>query len=213
MNHTITGTKRNFRLSHIKAQTQIKRRLHRVSSHRPESMSFPGTSQQGECRNGVTKHASLAESSLVIQLPAKPSGICGMWGSLLWGWERGWSTAHATALALTGSVKRARWVKVSWSVAQSKQVIYSKQQIVLIIGCLKTSNCSVPPLCHLNPFSDRLAPTYSIFPFQGNRELLDRSSDAWCSTKLGCLTASKALGGRARSRAVPAIGKGESPVP
>lgn len=87
-------------------------------------------------------------------------------------------------------------MKVSSSVVQRKQVIYIKQQNVLIRGCLKNPSCSVPPLCHLNPFPDLLAPTDSIFPFQGNGELLDGSRQCM----MYHLTASKALGCGASAR-------------
>lgn len=56
-----------------------------------------------------------------------------------------------------------------------KQVIYPEQQNVLIRSCLKSHNCVIPPLYHLNPFPDLLAPADSIFPFQRNGEILDRS--------------------------------------
>lgn len=56
-----------------------------------------------------------------------------------------------------------------------KQVIYREQQNVLIRSCLKSHNCVILHLYHLNPFPGLLAPADSIFSFHGNGELLDRS--------------------------------------
>lgn len=94
-----------------------------------------------------------------------------------------------------------------------KQVIYREQQNVLIRSCLKSHNCIIPPLYHLNPFPDLLAPADSIFPVQGTENFLTDPGNVWRSAKLSLLSANKALDSAARlTCTVSGMEKGESPV-
>lgn len=172
----ITGAKRKFRLPHIKAQTQtqIKWTLRCDSSHRTETISFPGNSQQAEYRNGVKKRKTCQPcSELSGDITAGKTQL-DLWGDHSNGDEKG-AAVHATTLAWVSIAKRVRRVKVSSSVPHRRQVIYRKQQNVQTRGFLKTPNSSIPSLCHLKPFTDLSAPMDSISPFQRNGELLDGS--------------------------------------
>lgn len=75
-----------------------------------------------------------------------------------------------------------------------KQVIYLEQQNMLITNCFKSHNCIIPPLYHLNPFPDLLAPAASIFPFQRNGELLYRSRQCEALCRAGLCFSQQGFG-------------------